>query len=115
MDNSDILDLNVLNQSNSIRNGKDRVFIDIEVTPNSAQPGVNGYNRWRDRIMIKLRSQARKGRANTELLLLLSDLLNIESNQLNIVKGSHSTEKTIELVGLDRKQVIERIFEALNE
>ena len=37
--------------------------------------------------MVKLRSQARKGRANTELLLLLSDLLNIESNRLNIIKG----------------------------
>ena len=35
MDNSDILDLNVLNQSNSIRNGKDRVFIDIEVCVNN--------------------------------------------------------------------------------
>ncbi|WP_455391912.1 DUF167 family protein [[Eubacterium] cellulosolvens] len=113
----EILDFNVLNHSNSIRNGSnhDQVFLDVDITPNSAQPGLTGYNRWRDRLMFKIRSQARKGKANNELLLLLSDLLNVDSKNLNIIKGEHSTQKTIELRGLDRGQVIQRIFEALNE
>ncbi len=115
MDNNDSLDLDTLKHSNSIRNGKDRVLLDVDVTPNSAQPGIKGYNRWRDRLIIKLRSQARKGHANTELLIMLSATLNIDSKQLQIIKGSHSTEKTIELIGLDRDQVIQRIFEAFNE
>lgn len=117
MEDIEILNLKNLQRSNSIRDDKDsdRVFLDIEVTPNSAQPGLKGYNRWRDRIMVKLRSQTRKGRANIELLLLLSDLLNIESNRLNIIKGEYSSQKTIELIGVDREQVIDRIFEALNE
>ncbi len=116
MDGIEGLDLSILDHSNSIRNGKDKdhVFLDIDITPNSAQRGITGYNRWRDRLMIKLRSQARKGKANTELLLLLSDLLNIDSKNLNIVKGEHSTQKTIELIGLGRREVIHRIFEALD-
>ena len=111
------LNFNMLEHSNSIRAGKnkDHVFLDIDITPNSAQPGITGYNRWRDRLIIKLRSQARKGKANNELLLLLSDLLDIETKKLNIIKGEHSTQKTVELIGLDRHEVIHRIFEALNE
>lgn len=115
MDNDDSLDFNALMQSNSIREGKDRVFLDVEVTPNSARREIKGYNRWRDRLIIKLRSQARKGRANAELLILLGDVLNIDSNKLSIIKGAHSTEKTVELLGLDREEVIKLIFEALNE
>ena len=110
-------DINVLNHSNSIRDNKKKktVFLDVDISPNSAQTGLMGYNPWRDRLLIKLRSHARRGRANSELVSLLSDVLNIESNKVNIVKGAHSTQKTIELIGLDRMQVVERIFEALNE
>ena len=115
MKSKDLLDQNTLSHSKSIRTGKDRVLLDVDVTPNSAQPGIKGYNRWRDRLMIKLRSQARRGHANSELLILLSHILNIDSKQLNIIKGSHTTEKTIELIGLDRDEVIERIIEALDE
>jgi uncharacterized protein (TIGR00251 family) len=115
MDEYEILDLNILQQSNSIRVSNNSVFLDIDVTPNSAQSGLQGYNRWRDRLIIKLRSHARKGKANNELLIFLSNLLNIDSNQLSIIKGEHSTQKTVELIGLDRTEVIKRIFEALNE
>ena len=115
MNDSDDLDVKILVHSNSIRDSNDKVFLDVEITPNSAQSGIKGYNRWRDRLMIKLRSQAKKGRANIELIKLLSDILNIESNQLNIIKGEHSTQKTLVLTGLEREIVIQRIFEALNE
>jgi uncharacterized protein (TIGR00251 family) len=110
-------DLNVLNHSNSIRDSKEKntVFLDVDISPNSAQAGLMGYNPWRDRLLIKLRSHARRGRANSELVILISDILHIESNNVNIVKGEHSTQKTIKLNGLDRMQVVERIFEAFNE
>jgi len=115
MNELDDLDEKILVHSNSIRDCDDKVFLDVEITPNSAQSGIKGYNRWRDRLMIKLRSKARKGKANMELIKLLSDILNIELNQLNIIKGEHSTQKTLELTGLEREVVIQRIFEALNE
>jgi uncharacterized protein (TIGR00251 family) len=115
MNDLDDLDEQLLEQSNSIRDVDDRVFLDVEITPNSAQPGIKGYNRWRDRLMIKLRSQAKKGKANIELIKLLSNILNIELNQLNIIKGEHSTQKTLVLTGLEREVVIRRIFEAFNE
>ena len=115
MNDLDDPDVQLLEHSNSIRDVNDKVFLDVEITPNSAQPGIKGYNRWRDRLMIKLRSQAKKGKANLELIKLLSEILDIESNQLNIIKGEHSTQKTIVLTGLERVEVIQRIFEALNE
>lgn len=115
MDTPEPIDLNLLMKSNSIRMGEEVVFLDLDVTPNASQPGINGYNRWRDRIMVRVRSQARKGQANTELLILLSSILNIDQNQINIIKGTHSGQKTVELSGLNREQVITKIIEALNE
>ena len=115
MNTPEPLNLDILKHSNSIRTGQDGVYLDLEVTPNSAQPGIKGYNRWRDRIMIKVRSHARKGQANSELLMLLSDILELEVKQLNIIKGEHSAQKTVELLGVDRESVIESIIEALDE
>jgi len=115
MSTSEPLDIDTLLHSNSIRTVEDSVFLDLDVTPNSAQPGLKGYNRWRDRLIIKLRSRARKGQANTELIMLLSTILNIDIKQLSIIKGEHTAQKTVELIGLDRTQVINRIIGALNE
>ena len=115
MDTSEPLNIDVLKHSNSIRTNEDCVFLDLDVTPNSAQPGIKGYNRWRDRIAIKVRSHARRGQANTELLMLLSDILKLDTKQLNIIKGVNSEQKTIELSGTDREEVINRIIEALDE
>ena len=104
-----------MKHSNSIRNGEDSVYLDLDVSPNSAQPGIKGYNRWRDRIMVKVRSHARRGQANSELLMLLSDILNLDLKRLNIIKGEHSAQKTVELSGIDRESVIDSIIGALDE
>ena len=115
MEPSKNIEFHALKLSNSIRTGTDCVFLDLDVAPNSADAGIKGYNRWRDRIMVKVRSQARKGHANTELLSLLSILFDIELKKLNIIKGKNSTQKTVELIGLDRSEVIKKIFEVLDE
>lgn len=115
MDSSEKIDFSTLKLSNSIRTGNESVFLDLDVTPNSADAGIKGYNRWRDRILVKVRSQARKGHANTELLMLLSTFFNIDLKKLNIIKGEHSTQKTVELLGLNRDEVLDRILEELHE
>jgi uncharacterized protein (TIGR00251 family) len=115
MNSYENIDFSTLKLSNSIRTGNDGVFLDLDVTPNSADAGIKGYNRWRDRITVKVRSRARKGHANTELLMLLSTFFDIELKQLSIIKGEHSTQKTVELLGLKRDEVLDRLLEELHE
>jgi uncharacterized protein (TIGR00251 family) len=109
MSTSEPLEIDILINANCIRISSDSVFIDLEVSPGTARTRIKGYNRWRDRILINLHSPARKGQANSELIKFLNGLLCLENNQLKIVKGVHSEFKTVEIKGVDKKLVIERL------
>jgi uncharacterized protein (TIGR00251 family) len=111
----EILNRNILINSNCIHQSGNYIFINVEVTPNSTKSGIKGYNQWRDRILINLRSPAHKGRANNELLKIFSTILSINQKRLNIVKGFYSELKTIKIEGLSLDDVLERLLEAMNE
>ncbi len=101
--------------SDVIRPTKNGVLIDIELTPGAVRAGVKGYNPWRQRIMIKVSAPARKGKANMELLSLLSTILDLDLKHLRIIKGERSTQKTIEAIGIGQDKAIGKLSEALNE
>lgn len=50
--------------------------LDIIVTPNSATPGVQDVDPWRQRLVVKVRSPPEGGRANEEVEELLSSFFN---------------------------------------
>lgn len=112
---SESLTKHILIKSNSIRRLRNIVLIDFEVTAGASCTGIKGYNRWRDRIRINLHTLARKNQANIELIKLLSNILMIDQKQVNIIKGEHSDLKTVEIDGLEYNDIIDRIFEVLNE
>jgi len=82
--------------------GKDKgLMIDIEVSPNSSESKVTGYNEWRKRITLKVRSPADKGKANAEVVEVLSRTFEMPESSIEIVSGHTSPQKTVVLYGLD--------------
>ena len=116
MTSTEPMELNHLLQSNVIRQESlsGPVRLDLEITPRSDKAGLKGYNPWRQRIIVGVQAPRQKGQANAELMKMLSKILNITQKQLNIIKGARSTNKTLEIRGLSREQVINRIFEGFD-
>ena len=40
------------------------IILEIEVQPGSSRQGVVGVNKWRNKIQVAVKAEARKGRAN---------------------------------------------------
>ncbi len=91
----------------AVSEGKDGAVVRIEVTPGSKKVGF-GYNEWRKAIEVKVRSPAQSGKANRELLKLLSDLF----GYAEIVSGEKSRLKTVK-IGATKREVIEKLEELI--
>ncbi len=66
-------------------------------------------------IVMNLRSPAREGKANTELLKRLSKLLGVSSGDIEIIAGHRSREKTVNLRGVELKHVLRAIEAVTND
>jgi uncharacterized protein (TIGR00251 family) len=72
------------------------VEIDVLVSPKSGRSTVESFDRWRSRLVVKLRSPPEKGEANRELLDLLARELGA---RVEVVRGQTSRSKTVLAVG----------------
>ncbi len=82
---------------------KDGTIVRIEVTPGSKKVGF-GYNEWRKAIEVRVRSPAQSGKANRELLKLLSDVL----GHAEITSGEKSRLKTVK-IRATKEEVLEKL------
>jgi uncharacterized protein (TIGR00251 family) len=92
-----------------VRNVKEGITIDVEVMPNSSKSEIYGFNEWRKRIQIKVKSEAKEGKANKEVIQLLSQLFEVPINKVTIVTGAKSRNKTIGVEGISESQAAERL------
>ncbi len=91
----------------AIKETKDGIAIDLEVTPGSKKACFPaGYNQWRERIEIKLTSAAQKGKANGQLIEIVADFFNISSRDIAIVSGAKSSKKTVIINGIAQNQAV---------
>jgi uncharacterized protein (TIGR00251 family) len=109
------LDPLILIQTKAIREIHEGILIDLEVTAGSVENRITGYNRWRDRITVQIKANARKGKANKELLKLMANLLGTKMDNIRIVAGIHSELKTLEIIGFNKDQIKSILTEVVNE
>lgn len=83
--------------SEVIRPVKGGVEVDIMVTPNAKQAGVGEVDRWRKRLVVKVKALPSEGRANKAVIELLSEVFGV---RVEIVHGHTERHKTV-LVPLD--------------
>jgi len=92
-------------QFKALRQSKNGILIDIEVVPNSKKESME-YDEWTQRIKVKIKEPAVKGRANAGIIKKFSSLF----GKCEIVSGSLSRKKTVLIYGNE----IETAAEILN-
>jgi len=93
----------------TLSESKDGVILRIEVTPNSKRVSF-GYNKWRKAVEIKLRSPAKAGKANRELIGILSNLF----GEAEILSGEKSRLKTVIVKG-KKDEVLKKLKSLINQ
>ena len=91
-----------------VREHADGSLIYVKVRPGSSRQGVEGMSA--DRLVACVHSPPEKGKANREVLKLLSDILDLPLSRLEIVKGSSSRHKVVLARGLSPDTTRSRLF-----
>ena len=85
----------------------DSKYLNLKVTPNAVRSEIIGY---KDEVMhIRITAAPIKGRANRELVNVLSQALGVSKSAITIIKGQMSRHKVVSVEGLNRKEIIERL------
>lgn len=83
------------------------MLISVRVHPNAKKSGLSGSldGVWQ----IKVAAPPVKGKANAELLALLSKVLGVGKSNLSIAKGHTSRSKVITVDGLSEAEIMKRL------
>ena len=85
------------------------LIIKVMVVPNSKSQGIEGIDEWRGCLKVRVRAQAHKGKANKELIDLLSSSMSVPPSDLTIRSGETSKLKEIEIKGKELTEIVEII------
>lgn len=108
-------DLGIVPLEDAVHSDSGKTIVELYVTPGSSKSCFAGYDPWRTSIKVNVRSPAKKGAANKELISLLSKSFGIEESRVEIASGSRNRSKSVSLLGMRRGEVIEVLNEALEE
>jgi len=85
--------------------------ISLHVYPSASRTEVLGF---KDGVLqVKVSSPPTKGKANRQLITLLSQLLGISKASVNIVKGHNIRHKVIAIDGFSLEEVMKRLSSRL--
>ena len=87
--------------------------ITVQVQPNARRNEVVGFEG--DILHIKIKAPPVKGKANSELIDFLSEILGITKASIRIEKGLTSRRKLISIKGLGQAQTLERLLNQKRE
>ena len=83
---------------------KGRTTVEIQVHPNAARSSVVGF---RDGVLhVRVSAPPVEGKANRELVKLLSAKLRVSKSSISIEKGATSRRKRVAIAGLENDQVM---------
>jgi uncharacterized protein (TIGR00251 family) len=86
---------------------KNNDYLYLKVTPNAARSEITGET---DGVLyVKVAAPPVKGKANRELIVLLSQVLGVKKSAIAIVKGQTSRNKVVTIEGLKRNEIIDRL------
>jgi hypothetical protein len=87
-----------------VRTTPDGITVQIEVSPNSGQFQITGYNEWRQTLEVKIKAPPTKGKANKEIMKEFSKLT---GHHTEIISGHKSRQKTLKISGTDENTFFE--------
>ena len=84
-----------------------RAEISVRVRPNAARNEVVGIT---DGVcQVRVSASPVKGKANKELIALLSRLLGVSKSRIGIIKGHATRDKVIVIDGLSQENIMKRL------
>lgn len=83
------------------------VEIGLKVVPRAAQPGLDGL--FDGRLKLRLASPPADGKANREAIELVARLLGVKKDQVELVAGETSRQKTVRVTGIAAADVSKRL------
>jgi len=89
------------------------ILLPVLVQPRAKTNQVTGLHN--GSLKVRLVAAPIQGRANLELLRFLSNLLELHTRRLCLIRGSQSKYKSIGIKGLTQKQVIEKLSRHLKQ
>ena len=85
-------------------NHRSQAKISIRVYPGAARNEVVGFNK--GVLQVRISAPPVKGKANKELIVFLSQLLNVSSASIIIIKGHTSRNKLITIYDLSQEAAL---------
>ena len=83
------------------------VKISLRVYPNASRNELVGFT---DGVLrVKVSAPPIRGKANRELTILLSRLLGVGKDSIDIIKGHTTRNKVVAIGGLSREEVMKRL------
>ena len=82
--------------SDVIRKNDDGIEVEIYVSPRSSKQGLDGFDEWRNRLIVRVRAPPLDGRANKEVEQLMKEITGMKSA---VVKGMTDRRKTVFIEG----------------
>ena len=87
------------------------ILVDIEVSPKSKKFEIIGYNHWREKIEIRIKSVPQKGKANKEIV---NEFSSLAGSQVEIISGLKSHHKTLKVYNISKLQFLDILKNKFN-
>ena len=91
----------------AIRATSKGVEVGLKVVPRAKKPGLDGV--FDGRVKLRLASPPADGKANREAVELVARLLGVKNDQVELVAGATSRQKTVRVTGLALDEVTRRL------
>ena len=85
----------------------------VRVKPRAKRAGLLGWHG--ESLKVAVRAAPERGRANEELLDILSEALGLPSSALEIAAGATAQDKRVRVTGIDAAELRRRVAAALAE
>jgi uncharacterized protein (TIGR00251 family) len=79
------------------------ILVEIEVSTKSNKFEIAGYNNWRERIEIRIKSPPLKGKANKEII---NEFSKLTKKDVKIASGHKSRQKTLKIFKMSKEEFL---------
>lgn len=88
--------MNMTSYKDAIKGSSQGVLLSLHVIPGSSQTVFPvTYNQWRHSIEMKVCSQAKENKANTEVLETIAQFFQLAGKDVILISGEKNREKTV--------------------
>jgi uncharacterized protein (TIGR00251 family) len=91
------------------------IIISVEVSAGSKREHFPaGCNEWRHTILCQTKAPPVGGRANRAVMDAVAEALHVSRSQVSILSGATSTQKRVEVLGVEAEEAVEILLREVN-